>query len=70
MVTKYVYYIKSQNRLVITNKTIDNNDYVKYTTSFADDDYIAKRICEAFCIGYIKGNLSDIKVLNDFDEFL
>ena len=67
MVTKYVYYIKSQNRLVITSiKEIYNHDYRLLYDTYSVDNLLTTRMAESFCIGYILGNGN---VLNDINEF-
>lgn len=67
--TFYIYLVLSQNRLVITQQKIVNIDYhlLMYNDGF--DPITLNLICKTFCLGYICGNASGRKILNDPNEF-
>jgi len=60
----YVYLIKTEKRLVITNKEFNDSDHVELMNGSNRD------LCNCICIGYLIGQNQKIKVVNEINEFL
>lgn len=65
----FVYLIKSQKRLVITNHSVSSDDYVLMMNNNGYDRYLQENMCKLFCIGYIRGSALGVSVINSVDEF-
>jgi hypothetical protein len=72
MIKYYVYLHKSENRLLITRTKKDSKNEILFYKNllfvFGNNAYTLRRICDAFCLGYMSGSLSSTPV-NDVDEF-
>ncbi|MBE7649160.1 hypothetical protein [Tenacibaculum finnmarkense] len=70
MTDYYVYLVKSQNRLTISNKKILNQDYIKLLDNNGGEEQIRLAFCKLFCLGYLYGNMNkETRLVNDPIEF-
>lgn len=65
----YVYLILSQKRLIITENEILDDDHHLLLRSTGPNIEHTRALCKTYCIGYIIGNKTSGKVINDPQEF-
>lgn len=69
-VERFVYYIISQNRLVILNQSKIDDDYRLLLSNDGFDSVYLTNLCKMFCSGFIIGNQNnELSVTNDINEF-
>ena len=62
----WVYLIKSQKRLIISNIKICNADYHELLNSNGNN---VLTICKSYCIGLIQGSKLNMEIINNVQEF-
>jgi hypothetical protein len=65
----FVYYIKSQNRLIILKDRINNSDYYLLMDNNGGSESELYNLCKTFCIGYILGSQNGLAPINNVIEF-
>ena len=68
MYKNYVYFILSQNRLIIVQTEIKDEDYHLLLNNDGYNQAVLLTSCKMFCIGYIMGNTSR-NAVNSLEEF-
>jgi hypothetical protein len=66
---RFVYLIKSQNRLVILNSKSDNSDYIELMSNYGNTPEVLDALCKTFCGAFIMGCRSSTTPINDMGEF-
>ncbi len=65
----YVYLIKPEKRLLISQQEIESADYELLMNCSGTESQTMHVCCKMFCGGYIQGNSANEKVINEPIEF-
>ena len=69
MTNWYVYLKLNENRLVINNSKINDNNYHQLMYSHGMNSALGLNNCKIFCLGYLYGNKEKRMIINDLQEF-
>ena len=65
----YVYLDSKNNRLIIVDKGIENEDFLQLLDINGQEKETIHTYCKLFCIGYIIGSKEETPI-NDINEFI